>query len=312
MKRRAEAEAESAEAKRRQNAAAVNRYRATPKGDAKRVREQAFAGAEKYLTQLTQLGEIQDASPSTGAKDAKRRRVLRDTLSKLIGVMPDVEPTQFAIDNVSPQQMQLEPDARISNVEPLEPGAVEPPESASAQPDLCMKKPGACDRMDGHDGRCNTRLVVHEDITLLRAWGEIGAQALDPIFDAIYQRLQHFSFEHKLLVFELAEQGFIKVPEAYHTHYPTNDVSGAGETKTPWLRRLNSKIMNRKTNWKQNLLAKRPQVVQYISNNGGTNQISGVNNGEMNLVHVEFRCGKADFVAAAKNFKSGGMNSHGP
>jgi hypothetical protein len=32
----------------------------------------------------------------------------------------------------------------------------------------------------------------------------------------------------------------------------------------------------------------------------------------MNLVHVEFRCGKADFVAAAKNFKSGGMNSHGP
>jgi hypothetical protein len=175
-----------------------------------------------------------------------------------------------------------------------------------------MKKPGACDRMDGHDGRCNTRLVVHEDITLLRAWGEIGAQALDPIFDAIYQRVQHFSFEHKLLVFELAEQGFIKVPEAYHTHYPTNDVSGAGKTDTPWLRKLNSKIMNRKTNWKQFLLAKRPQVVQYISNNGGTNQISGVNNGEMNLVHVEFRCGKADFVAAAKNFKSGGMNSHGP
>lgn len=301
MGKRSKARATDVEAgaKRLKNLDAANKYSTGPKG---RVRAQSFAGAMKFVTKLTELGGVQDASPSTRAKDAEKQRELRGALAKLFEAMPDVG-SQFAIDDSSPRQLQIANGARMSHVEPRR--------SASALTDHCMKNPGACDREDGHDSKCNTRLVEHEDIEPVRPYKEIGAKVLDPMFNALYKRFQYFEFEHKLIVFELAERGYIKIPEAYHTRYPTTDVSGAGVTNTPDLRKLNAKIMNRKANWKSQWGARQPKVVQHFQIVGGTNQIAGVNDGEMKQAHVSFGCGEATFKAAKQMFACGGSNSRG-
>jgi hypothetical protein len=284
----------------------VKKHRAGPKGNELRIRDQTFAGAVKYLTNLTKLGEMQDASPSTQAKDEQRQRRLRDTLSELFGVMPTIGPPQFA-DDASPRQMQHEPGARVSHVEPR-------PESASAQPDPCTKNPGVCDRFDGHEGKCNANLVEHEDITFLKPYDDIDHNVLAPILNALDKQFPA-RFEVKRVVFKLEELEYIKLPEAYEEYYPTNDVAGSAPTKTPLLRKLDAKIRNRKGVWKswreKDKRDKQPRVVQNMQIMGGTNQFAAVNDGDMTQVHFSFGYGEAEFKAAKQMFTRGGSPSLG-